>query len=202
MSYQLRALDEGLLSRAGDTVYAFRFVRLLTQKWEKTTAFKLGLVDKDGKKLRSPASPAEKSSYTIFHRLVFNLKRLVGKIPFGKSMLASWATALFLLKEDGKLTDQQLKDALDDIVDFDWESLKDSADTWIQTKGSLNPGTYILTEDVLSPVTGEMIGYKNSRVMVKDFTAPKGYVFNTPIYEVLHVSTKQKLYISIGEIQR
>ena len=95
-----------------------------------------------------------------------------------------------------------LKDALDDIVDFDWESLKESADTWIQTKGSLNPGTYILTEDVLSPVTGEMIGYKNSRVMVKDFTAPKGYVFNTPIYEVLHVSTKQKLYISIGEIQR
>ena len=202
MSYQVRPLEEGFLSRAGDTVYAFRFVRLLTQKWEKTQAFKLGLVDKIGTKLRSPETPAEKASYTIFHRLVFNLKRLVGKIPFGKSVLASWATALYLLKENGNLTDAQLKSAVEDLVDFDWESLKESSDTWIQTQGSLNPGTYILTEDVPSPVTGEMLGYKNSKVLVEDFTEPKGYVFNTPIYEVLHVLTKQKLYISIGEIKR
>jgi len=199
---RVRPLDEGILSRAGDTVYAFRFVRLLTQKWEKTTAFKLGVVDKDGKKLKKPSTPAEKASYTVFHRLVFNLKRLIGKIPFGKSVLASWAAALYLLKEHGNLTDDELKTAIEDLVDFDWESLKESTDSWIQTDGNLNPGTYILTEDVPCPVTGQELGFKNQKVLVEDFTEPRGYVFNTPIYEVLHILTKQKLYISIGEIKR
>ena len=200
--------------RIVDTLIVFRILKMLTTPFNKMKAYKFGFIDKSGNRIKKiedengkmvpndPFTKAEKSSLTPLHRLVFNLKRLVCKIPFGKSVLASWATALYLLKENGKMTDQQLKDALDDLVDFDWESLKESSDTWIQTQGSLNPGTYILTEDVLSPVTGEMLGYKNSKVLVEDFTEPKGYVFNTPIYEVLHILTKQKLYISIGEIKR
>ena len=88
----------GLLSRTADTIYAIRFLRLLTTRWSSTGAYKLGLIDKNGKHLRSPINDIERSKYNIFHRLVFNIKRLLNKIPFGKSTIASYLTALYLIK--------------------------------------------------------------------------------------------------------
>ena len=71
-------LREGILSRAADLFYAFRFLKLLVTKWENVPAFKLGLIDKDGKRLKDKKveTPGEKSAYTVFHRLVFNVKRI------------------------------------------------------------------------------------------------------------------------------
>ena len=195
-------LNEGILSRAADTIYAFRFVRLLVQKWENTDAFKLGLIDKNGKKLQKPSNPAEKSAYTYFHRLVFNIKRLVGKIPFGKTALASWATALFLLKEQTGMTDSELEEALDGVIDFDETELKESTNSWILKDGLLNPGTYTLTQDIMSPLTAEYIATKGTIVAAEDYIEPAGFMFETPIYLVKHVLTNQKIYISIGDIKR
>ena len=49
----------------------------------------------------------EKSSLTLLHRLVFNLKRIIEKVPFGKTQFASYAVALALLKEHCELSDEQ-----------------------------------------------------------------------------------------------
>ena len=67
----------GLLSRAGDLVYTLRFLRLLTTPFDKTTAFELGLIDEKGKKLKKPETKDEKGAYNTFHRLVFNIKKLI-----------------------------------------------------------------------------------------------------------------------------
>ena len=40
----------GIIKRAGDLVYTFRFLRLLTTPFEETEAFKQGIIDKDGKR--------------------------------------------------------------------------------------------------------------------------------------------------------
>ena len=77
-----------------DFFYALRFLRLLTTKWNRTTAFKLGLIDKDGTVLKKPENDKEKAAYNIFHRLVFNIKRLINKLPLGRSTLASYLGAL------------------------------------------------------------------------------------------------------------
>ena len=195
-------VNEGVSSRAADTVYAFRFVRLLVTKWEKTQAYKLGILDNSGKVLKKPETTAEKASYTYFHRLVFNIKRLVQKIPFGKSALASWATALFLLKEHANLTDKELEEAMDSVVDFDFDNLKENTDSWIQSQGRLSPGAYTLINDIMHPKTAEFIGTAGTQVVAEEFIEPSGFVFATPIYEVTHTLTKQKLYISIGDIKR
>ena len=43
----------------------------------------------------------EKEAYTVLDRFIFNLKRLLQKIPGGKSKFASYAAAaILLLKED------------------------------------------------------------------------------------------------------
>jgi len=206
MKYKIKlkhnTIDESLLSRAADTAYAFRFVRLLVQKWENTDAFKLGLIDKNGKKLHKPSNPEEKSAYSYFHRLVYNIKRLIGKIPFGKTALASWATALFLLKEQTGITDLELEEALDGVIDFNETELKESVDSWILNKGRLNPGTYTLTQDIMSPITAEYIAIKGTKVVAEDYTPATGFVFETPIYNVKHMLTNQYIYISIGDIKR
>ena len=54
----------GLL-RGPDFFYALRFLRLLTMPWIKTDAFKQGIVDDKGVKLKKPETPKEKSSYTV-----------------------------------------------------------------------------------------------------------------------------------------
>ena len=80
----------GMIKRAADLVYTFRFLTLLVTPFEKTEAFKLGLVDEKGKKLKKAQSADEKNAYTPFHRLVFNIKRLMSKVPGGASSIASY----------------------------------------------------------------------------------------------------------------
>ena len=95
--------------RIVDTLIVFRILKLLTTKFEKTKAFKLGLIDKDGNRIKDKKveSKEEKEAFTLLHRLVFNLKRIIAKVPFGKTAFASYAVALLLLKEHAQLTDDQ-----------------------------------------------------------------------------------------------
>ena len=96
-------LKEGLVGGALNLYFIYKFLRILTTPWESTDAFKLGIVDEKGKilkKHRKLKLDKEKEAYTMMHRLVWKLKRLLEKIPFGKSRLASYATALWLIKEE------------------------------------------------------------------------------------------------------
>ena len=96
--------------RIVDTLIVFRILKMLTTSWEKFDAYKLGLIDKKGSRIKDkkPETKAEKSSFTLLHRLVFNLKRIVSKVPFGKTAFASYAVALLLLKEETKLDEDQM----------------------------------------------------------------------------------------------
>ena len=193
-----------IVSRTGDLFYAYRFIKLLVTPWEKTEAYKLGIVDEDGKNLKKSSqlsTPDEKSAYTVFHRLVFNIKRLMNKLPFGRSKLASWATALFLIKEETGMSEKAIMKVLDKVdVNFD-DTLSES--TWYMTENNvLHPGVYTLQYDVVSPLTGETIGVKNSKIRVHENCIPVGESIGTPIYEVTHIKTKQKVYVNPGEIKR
>lgn len=82
-----------------DTFMVYQFIKRLVTPFDETEAFRLGLIDKRGKKLRSAKTPKEQTSWTHFDRLVFNIKRLIEKLPGGRSKLASWAAALLLIRE-------------------------------------------------------------------------------------------------------
>ena len=83
-----------------DNIYAMRFVYLLTRKWTDMDAYKLGLIDENGNILsKGLRTSKEKAALTKFHILVFNLKKLLEKVPLGRSTVARYATALLLLKE-------------------------------------------------------------------------------------------------------
>lgn len=84
-----------------NNLVAFRILYMLVTPFDQTEAFKLGVIDKDGNvlvKIRDQNS-AQRDAYDMLDRLVFSLKRLLGKLPGGKSQLASLASAYYLVKE-------------------------------------------------------------------------------------------------------
>ena len=93
-------LKEGVVF---DAFVLYQFIKKLTTPFKDTEAFKLGIIDDDGKVLRKRntlKTPEEKSAYTLFDTFIFNIKKLIEKVPGGKSSLASYLAALFLLKEE------------------------------------------------------------------------------------------------------
>ena len=193
-----------ILSRAADLGYAFRFLKLLTTPWNKLKAYELGIVDENGKNLKRAKelkTKEEKSAYTIFHRLVFNIKRLLGKIPGGKSTLASYAAALYLIKEHTGMSEEKIEEIITKVLDDNLETdLTESQ--WFIKGDTLNPGIYCLTIDVVSMNTGEAIAKKNSKIRVEEHTEPYSSFLGNNIYKVQHVLTKQELYISNEDIKR
>lgn len=193
-----------VISRTADLFYAYRFLKLLVTDWEDTKAYELGILDDKGKVLKKGSqlnTSEEKAAYTVFHRLVFNIKRLLNKLPFGRTKLASYATALFLIKEETGLSEEELLKVLKKMdVDFD-DTLFES--TWYMNQGKqLQPGNYILENDILSHKTGEIIGRKGTAVLVNEGTDPVDYMIGVPIYKVYHIRTKQDIFINPQEITR
>lgn len=195
-----------VVSRTADLFYAFRFLKLLVSSWDKTDAYELGIIDADGKLLKKAQdrkTPQEKSAYTVFHRLVFNVKRLLNKLPFGKTKLASYASALFLIKENTNLTDDEIRNVLNDVFD-DLEETIDISESaqWFDKSNKLAPGTYTLTQEIASPVTGEVIANINTKVKAIDFTEAYGEIFGLNVYQVEHVLTKQKILVTSTDLKR
>ena len=77
------------MGRAIDLFVTYRFLKLLTTPFNKTDAFKFGIIDEKGNRIRKPKSSQvavelntteQRESYTILHKLVFKT------LPFGISM--------------------------------------------------------------------------------------------------------------------
>ena len=98
----------GVIASIGNIYFVYQFLKKLVTPFEKTEAFKLGIIDEKGKILkrrRDLETSDEKSAYNLSDTLVWNLKKILGKVPGGKSRLASYAAALWLIKEqdNGKI---------------------------------------------------------------------------------------------------
>ena len=102
-----------------DTYLAYQFIKKLVTPFEDMNAYKLGLIDKDGNFLRQRKyfSPEDKRALGYFDVLVINLKRLLGKLPGGKSKIATIAAAMLLLRSDPK---KRVVESVDGEIDCSW----------------------------------------------------------------------------------
>ena len=198
----MQKLNEGLVSRTADMFYAFRFLKLLVTPWNKMEAFELELIDDNGKVMKKPKTNEEKSAYTVFHRLVFNIKRLMSKLPFGKTKLASYATALFLIKEHTGIPESKLRSIMEEVIGEKIPDQYFNENKWFESDTGLNQGIYTLIEDAVSPITGEVIALKGTKVNVQEKTTPCSTILGKSIYKVVHIPTNQEIYVSNGDIKR
>lgn len=103
-----------------DLFMIYQFLKRLATPFDKWDAFKLGIIDADGKVLRKSSTlktQEEKDSWGYFDRLVANLKKLLGKVPGGKTRIASYAAALLLLKESVNEEDKSEEELLSLLED-------------------------------------------------------------------------------------
>ena len=123
---------------------AYQFLKTLTNKWDQMEAYKLGIIDKNGKQLKKTAeleTAKEKQAYTIFHRLVFNLKRVLERFPFGKSRIASYSAAFALLKE-----------SRDDFSDDEYELMESMLMDYINLQESTLSDSYFESVELVEGV--------------------------------------------------
>ena len=196
----------GILKSAVDVVYTIRFLKLLVTKFEDTGAFKAGIIDKDGKKNpdfsmdKMDDREAYRDHYTSFHRLVFNLKRIMAKAPGGSSVVARYGAALALIKEHGELSNSNLQKIHEatsiDIMDI----LLESSQWYVLENGNLGQGVYRMSNDSLTDAADELVR-KGDQVRVAEDNLCHD-VLGISIFEGTHLRTGRRVLFSANEIMK
>lgn len=91
-----------MAGRILDTFLVYQFIKRLATPFNKWKAYELGIIDDEGnvlKKRKELETQQEKNAWGYYDILVTNLKKLLAKLPFGRTRLASFAAAAILLKE-------------------------------------------------------------------------------------------------------
>jgi len=105
------------MSRTIDALITYRVIKLLVTPFERTEAFKRGIIDKDGNvlvKFKDVKNTTDKKHYTILHRFVWNIKRLMKKVGLGSRLGTFGAALALLIKEDSSYA--QHKDVIESAV--------------------------------------------------------------------------------------
>ncbi len=189
-------LKEGAMNVV-DTVIVFRILKMMTRKWEEMDAYKFGLIDDNGKRIKTkkPKTSEEKNSFTLLHRLVFNLKRVLELLPFGRTRLASYAASLALLKEhfniDGESLERHFYQYLkeNDLV-LDLLEGHDNMNNLEKGKD------YELRQSVWNEE--DNVGYRGDRVQVLGKT---DNVMGVDIYRVYNYNQDQSMLITGHDIK-
>ena len=192
----------GLVKRAADLAYTFRFIRLMAMDWKNWDAYKLGIIDENGKRQRSVKldNDEKKSAYTPFIRLAANIKRLVAKLPGGGSKLGSFASALYLIKEKvgTKGLEKICKELNVDLLDF----LNEKNEWFLLDNKQLTPGLYRVSTPKLLNKTCDELVWPKDQVRILDESFPVGEVFGVDVYEATHINTNRQVYVTVSELIR
>ena len=201
------------MGSAIDLFVAYRFIRILTTPFEKSDAFKFGIIDDKGNRIKKENSskPAVelttselKNSYTILHKLVFNIKKIFAKVPGVKTKVGTYAAALFLLKdtfkenfEDPRFIEKTFLEYLKENYEID-----DSISEEVIGFGEILPkGEYILQSDILSRQSEDIIAKKGDKVFATQDTSPTDTILGIEIFSVIHEKSKETIYISLEDIK-
>ena len=202
------------MGSAIDLFVTYRFLKLLTTPFEKTEAFKLGIIDKKGHRVLKPKStkPAvelattqQKNAYTILHKLVFNIKKLFNKVPGLRTKVGTYAAALFLLKDTFKehveepdfFESELIKYLKENNIEFD-----NSISEEVIGFGEVLPkGNYVLVNDILNKQEEALSAKKGDKVSTFEDQSPVDTILGVDIFPVIHMKTQEKLFVSLEDIK-
>lgn len=109
------------MSTAVDNVVAIYVLKMLVTPFTSTKAFKLGIIDARGKNLIPSdkfTKPEQHDAYNYLTRFVFNLKKMLARLPGGDNMLKSFVAAMLLIKENKNDSDQVNEFKLNKIMNM------------------------------------------------------------------------------------
>tara|TARA_B100000787_G_scaffold163148_1_gene144523 strand:+ start:795 stop:1412 length:618 start_codon:yes stop_codon:yes gene_type:complete len=202
------------MGRAIDLFVTYRFLKLLTTPFEKVDAYKFGIIDKQGNRIKKPNStkPAVElatselaNSYTILHKLVFNIKKIFAKVPGLRTKVGTYAAALFLLKDT-------FKEQLEDPDMFEKEFMKYLKEEGMELDNEISEevigfgevlpkGEYVLIQDILNKEEEELSAKKGDKVIAFKDEPPVDTILGIEIFPVIHVQSQEEIYVSLEDIK-
>jgi hypothetical protein len=207
------------MGRAIDLFVTYRFIKLLVTPFKDTPAFKLGIIDENGNRIRPQRDPVtnilpameklrtteQKNAYTILHKLVFNIKKIFGKVPGLRTKLGTYAAALFLLKDT-------FKESVDDPDMFEKEFMKYLKEEGYEIDNSISEevigfgevlpkGEYVLVNDILNKEEEELSAKIGDKVIAYEDESPVDTILGVEIFSVIHLKSKEKIYVSLEDIK-
>ena len=115
-----------------DLFLVFNFIKRLSTPFNKWDAYKLGIIDEKGNQLikrKDFTKRDQKDAFGLFDIMIMKLKRLLEKIPGGKSRIGSYAAALYLIKEQQSIE----KSGIELAESFDEVTLEEKLKQYIET---------------------------------------------------------------------
>mgnify|MGYP000082302197 FL=1 len=202
------------MGRAIDLFVTYRFLKLLTTPFEKVDAYKYGIIDKDGNRIKKKNSDEVavdlttsqlKNSYTILHKLVFNIKKIFAKVPGLRTKVGTYAAALFLLKDT-------FKEEVENADVFEKEFVKYLKENNVELDGEISEevvgfgeilpkGEYVLKQDILNKEEEELTAKAGDKVIAFEDESPIDTVLGVDIFAVIHEKTKEKIYVSLEDLK-
>ena len=202
------------MGSAIDLFVTYRFLKLLTTQFKKTDAYKLGIIDEKGNRITKKDSQEvavplntsqQKNSYTILHKLVFNIKKLFQKVPGLRSKVGTYAAALFLLKDT-------FKESVADPDFFEKELVKYLKENNIEFDNSISEevvgfgeilpkGNYVLVNDILNKEDEAISARKGDLVMTFEDQSPVDTILGIDIFPVIHIASNEKIFVSLEDIK-
>lgn len=203
------------MNRAVDALIVYRFIKLLVTPFNKQEAYKQGVIDENGNRIKDPVTgrgtelktSQQRNSYTILHKMIFNIKKLLLKLPFiSTGNAATWLGAMYLLKDtfkESKINDLSLiENAFNDIlkehgVELPDEPINESNE---ETK-IIKAGKYKIKSDIPVRVGEDLVlANSNDIVFTESDVSPIDKVHGVDIYELTHEKTNQKIYVIHNDI--
>ena len=192
------------MGRAVDLFVVYRFLKLLVTPWEKQEAFKLGIIDKNGKALkraRDLGLESERSAFTLLHRLVFNCKRIMNKIPGVRTQLGTYATALFLLKEHYNLDHIPEGEINKYLMENKLVSFDNNISEEVMGFGNMLPmGEYKLKDQVTAD-DDEIDAQPGDIVSALEDIPPSDTILGVDVFPVIHKKSNKIIYVSLEDIK-
>ena len=158
------------MGRVIDALIAYRLLKLLVTPFNKTKAYKMGIIDDKGKVLikknqfnkKIPVNQrAEaKKAYTLLIRFVFNLKRLLSKVGIRGPLGSAAAAAIAFFREENQYNPEIVKQVYKYIKEqgFEFEVSENYGDPIPHGKYTVNRDIYDLEGDVVIN-SGDTIDY-------------------------------------------
>ena len=156
------------MGRVIDALIAYRVLKLLVTPFNRSKAFKLGIIDDKGKVLIKskdlPNSGPQREAYTLLIRFVFNLKRILGKVGIRGPLTTSAAAALAFFKEENGQNLEVEKTVYKHLREKVFEFQVD------ENYGELlRPGTYRVNRDI-TDLEGDIVININEEIVFEGNT--------------------------------
>ena len=156
------------MGRVIDALIAYRVLKLLVTPFNRTKAFKLGIIDDKGKVLIKskdlPNSGPKREAYTLLIRFVFNLKKLLAKVGIRGPLGTSAAAAIAFFKEDNGYNPEIEKVVYKHLKENGFEFKVDE-----NYGDPLRPGTYRVNRDI-TDLEGDIVININEEIVFEGNT--------------------------------